>query len=143
MTYFVNFRFLEATIFQHGCDWFQSLSEEVVFQFFKTNSSQGLGEVHAICEGFDFNLDLMSGKKYALCFFDFMSELGKSALVLANVNLVLSLEGLHEEFNHTLIKVFFDKMGITSDKNNSFQVFDTTSNTSANEINTRFFHNFL
>ena len=71
MIYFVNFRFLEATVFQDSCDWFQSLSEEVVVQFFKSSTGQGLGEVHAISEGFDFDLDLMGGRKRALCFFDF------------------------------------------------------------------------
>merc|ERR1719495_1470600 len=48
-----------------------------------------------------------------LGFFNFPAKLGEGTHVAANIDLMLSLERFHEEFNHTLVKIFSTKMRIT------------------------------
>merc|ERR1719159_503886 len=103
---FVKFGLFQSSVFQDGGNWLEGLSEQVVVEFFKTSTGQGLGEVKSLDEGFDFDLDLVSCGQSTLGFFNFTSKFGQSTRVLLDVNLVLTLERLDEEFNDTLVKVF-------------------------------------
>ncbi|GIX61526.1 NAD-specific glutamate dehydrogenase [Babesia caballi] len=98
----------------HGVE---RLHEQVFVESLELGPGEGLAEVQAVDEVFDFDGGFGGGRKRTLRGLDLLAQLLNSLLVLHNVNAVLLLEDLDEVVHNTPVKVLTSQVGVTSSAN--------------------------